>query len=140
MNEEQKPSPLERLQIHMQQGMDSVMQYGKEVVTGQKLIEGLSMNDRAFDGWMAHGSTEVANMLLHGHPAPVYARSLSPLDNSVGVQGPEQDTEVETTPQQVETSHGPAESELSFQSSIGDLMSRLQDMAPSQTPEKEMNL
>jgi len=72
----------------MAQGLDNAKQYGKEVVTGQKLWEGISQNDGALDGWIAHGSTELANMLLHGHPAPVYARTLSPA---------EQQSEVEST-------------------------------------------
>lgn len=34
-------------------------------------------SDTFFD-WLAHGSTELANMVLHGHAAPVYSRSGSP--------------------------------------------------------------
>ena len=30
--------------------------------------------------WMAHGATELANMALHGHAAPVYSHSLAPSD------------------------------------------------------------
>lgn len=60
------------------QGLANAKQYGKDVVSGKKLWEGLKENDGALDGWIAHGSTELANMMLHGHPAPVYARTLSP--------------------------------------------------------------
>jgi len=28
--------------------------------------------------WMAHGATELANVLVHGHPAPMYASTASP--------------------------------------------------------------
>ena len=34
--------------------------------------------DDSFVSWFAHGATELANMVLHGHPAPVYSRSTSP--------------------------------------------------------------
>lgn len=60
------------------QGIENSKQYGKDVITGKKAWQGLKENDGALDGWIAHGSTELANMLLHGHPAPVYARTLSP--------------------------------------------------------------
>ena len=108
-------------------GMRQAIQYGKDVATGKKLVEGLSKNDGAFQGWMAHGSTELANMLLHGHPAPVYARSLSPADTegqpSVDLQ---QVADQQIAPQASEKSvgiHGPQQSHESspFQSSLTKL-------------------
>ena len=81
----------------MAQGVENTKQYGKEVVTGQKLWEGLKQNDGALDGWIAHGATELANMMLHGHPAPVYARTLSPAH---------QQSEVE------HTAHGEAQTDV----------------------------
>ena len=77
----------------MARGAENAKQYGKEVVTGQKLWEGITQNDGALDGWIAHGATELGNMLLHGHPAPVYARTLSPAH---------QQTEVETSQDEVQ--------------------------------------
>ena len=62
----------------LKQGLENSKEYGKEVITGKKLWEGLKENDGVIDGMLAHGATELANMLLHGHPAPVYARSLAP--------------------------------------------------------------
>lgn len=41
-----------------------------------KLVRG----DDSIRQWGAHGATELANMLLHGHPAPVYAGNQSPPD------------------------------------------------------------
>lgn len=76
------------------QGLENSKQYGKDVITGKKAWEGLKENDGALDGWIAHGSTELANMLLHGHPAPVYARTLSPAHQQAEVaQGQESQPE-----------------------------------------------
>lgn len=121
-------------------GLQQAMQYGKEVATGKKLMEGLSQNDGAFQGWMAHGSTELANMLLHGHPAPVYARSLSPADNEGQPSAePVQDNEppaIAPTKQNDVGVHGPKKEASSlehFQSSVGKIC---QSTEPShQSPE-----
>lgn len=109
-------------------GMEQALQYGKDVATGKKLMEGLSQNDGAFQGWLAHGSTELANMLLHGHPAPVYARSLSPADTEGQSSAePQQETaqEVAAPSRQNETGvHGPQKdpaSQHQFRSSVGQL-------------------
>lgn len=39
---------------------------------------GLSKNDGRFQGWLAHGSTEIANVLVRGEAAPMYDHGLSP--------------------------------------------------------------
>ena len=70
----------------LQKMAESAKQYGKDVITGKKLWEGIKQNDGAVDGWVAHGATELANMLLHGHPAPVYARTLGPADQQAEVE------------------------------------------------------
>lgn len=45
-------------------------------------------NDGTLTQWLAHGATELANFIVHGHPAPMYARSVSPPD----VQNPDTPT------------------------------------------------
>ena len=61
-------------------------------------------NDPSLQQWFGHGVNEVANMVLHGHPAPIYARSASPKDQEIVPQQVQQEEEVTVT------SHGPAES------------------------------
>lgn len=38
-----------------------------------------ALGDDTFFNWLGHGSTELANMVLHGHAAPVYSHASSPL-------------------------------------------------------------
>ncbi len=59
---------------------DRAKEYVKDVVTFQKAKENFFKNDGVLSHWFAHGATELANMTLHGHPAPVYAGSVSPPD------------------------------------------------------------
>lgn len=54
-------------------------------------------NDRFLSKWFAHGATELANMVLHGHPAPVY-------DNGSVFGRPK---ESDDQPQQVSTANQP---------------------------------
>lgn len=62
---------------------------------------GTLLNDPNLQQWFGHGANEMANMLLHSHPAPIYARAASPSEQSEPqVYQPE---EVEMT------AHGPAE-------------------------------
>jgi len=79
MSQEQTTQPktsiLQRLTGGLMKIATSIMQYGKEVVTGQKLMEGLKQNDGAVDGWLSHGANELATVILTGNPAPVYTRS-----------------------------------------------------------------
>lgn len=60
-------------------------------------------NDPSLQQWFGHGVNEVANMVLHGQPAPIYARSASPKDQEI-VPQVQQEEEITVT------SHGPAES------------------------------
>lgn len=53
-------------------------QYIKDVVTLKKFGENFLKGGEAFDNWFAHGANEAANMVLHGQPAPIYSRSVSP--------------------------------------------------------------
>ena len=58
----------------------SLMNKVKDVVTLKTFRENFFKNDGSVSQWVAHGSTEAANMLLHGHPAPVYAGNVAPPD------------------------------------------------------------
>lgn len=60
-------------------------------------------NDPSLQQWFGHGVNEVANMVLHGQPAPIYARSASPKDQEIVAPHVQQEEEVTVT------SHGPAE-------------------------------
>lgn len=42
-----------------------------------------SWND--LKNWFAHGATELANFLVHGHPAPMYAGNSSPAETQTNV-------------------------------------------------------
>ncbi len=43
------------------------------------ILAGLSVPyEGTFGKWLQHGATELANMALHGHAAPVYSHSMSP--------------------------------------------------------------
>ncbi len=53
----------------------------KDVVTLKTFRENFFKNDGSIDQWIAHGSTEAANMVLHGQAAPVYAGNVSPPDS-----------------------------------------------------------
>ena len=52
----------------------------KDVVTLKTAQENFFQNDGSLTQFFAHGATEAANMVLHGHPAPVYAGYVSPPD------------------------------------------------------------
>lgn len=60
-------------------------------------------NDPSLQQWFGHGVNEVANMVLHGQPAPIYARTASPKDQAIAPPQLQQEEEVTVT------SHGPAE-------------------------------
>lgn len=52
----------------------------KDVATLKTFRENFFKNDGSISQWFAHGATEAANMVLHGHAAPVYAGNVSPPD------------------------------------------------------------
>lgn len=58
--------------------MSKIKEKLKDVATLKTAKENFFKNDGSLTQWLAHGSTEAANMLLHGHPAPVYAGNVSP--------------------------------------------------------------
>jgi hypothetical protein len=58
----------------------SFMSKVKDVATLKTLRENFFKNDGSISQWFAHGATEAANMVLHGHAAPVYAGNVSPPD------------------------------------------------------------
>ena len=52
----------------------------KDVATLKTFRENFLKNDGSITQWFAHGATESANMLIHGHAAPMYAGNVSPPD------------------------------------------------------------
>lgn len=39
-----------------------------------------SKGGQDLEGWLKHGGTELANVMVHGHPAPMYGHHASPPD------------------------------------------------------------
>ena len=75
--------------------------------------------DDTFFQWMAHGSTEVANMLLHGHAAPVYSHYRAPdqsdpeplaMNSAQDAKAPETQTERQAIPEKNLSPAAPAKS------------------------------
>ncbi|GAB5407266.1 MAG: hypothetical protein Aurels2KO_54970 [Aureliella sp.] len=107
-------------------------------------------------GALEHGNTELANMLLHGHPAPVYANAMSPntpQQEAVTPIGNEVSSPVEPGPvdaamaklnapstvaatQEMVTSHGPSSKETGV---VDQRMEALQAMEETQEPEQEQS-
>ena len=56
----------------------SIVNKAKDVATLKTFRENFFKDDGSLQQWFAHGATEAANMVLHGHPAPVYAGNVSP--------------------------------------------------------------
>jgi len=61
-------------------------------------------NDGTLTSYLAHGATELANFIVHGHAAPMYGRSVSPPDS----QSPEApDTQTDQPPTQIQAATSP---------------------------------
>lgn len=62
-----------------QSAVDKLKQFANEkVFTKEKFMQGAN----EFHAILEQGSSELANMLLHGHPAPIYNHSMSPAESS----------------------------------------------------------
>ena len=164
MKNETRTPILQRLKESAQRGIDNTVQYAADVATGKKLWEGITTNDGAVDGWIAHGANELTTVFLTGNAAPVYSRSLSPMDTSSpdiapeqADQAPAQDQAASVQPineirthqqakaannQSVTVTDSPAEemNETMFQSSLGKLVDRIRNMNPAMQQEKELKI
>jgi hypothetical protein len=152
----ERHSPLTRLKAALGQVANATMQYGKDVATGKKLMEGLKQHDGAIDGLISHGANELATVLLTGNPAPVYARSLSPQDQDTSHEiEPMAEGEVAAQPAGEIVTHEQAKAathhevtvnqnagedmqQTLFQSSLGQLVNRIRSLSPSQEPQREI--
>jgi hypothetical protein len=65
--------------------MKEVLQAGVKAVEALRAVAN-SKGGQDLSGFMAHGATELANVMIHGHPAPMYAHNAAP---------PEQQTEAD---------------------------------------------
>ncbi|MCA9211921.1 MAG: hypothetical protein KDB27_02555 [Planctomycetales bacterium] len=63
-------------------------QYMKDVVTGKKLMQGLNDGGKFFDGWIAHGASELYNVMWKGEVAPMYSHSRAPPINGQEIGPP----------------------------------------------------
>ncbi len=125
--------------------------------------------DDTFFQWLSHGSTELANMLLHGHPAPVYSHYKAPDQpdpepmamNAAKEDAQAQPSEKASTPvgpakstvepiaapqvtseQPIVTSHGPAQP-APQPTALGILdrhMADLQNVPEMKQPEQELSM
>ncbi|MCA9194635.1 MAG: hypothetical protein KDB03_22845 [Planctomycetales bacterium] len=130
------------LKDRAKEGVRQIVDYGKDVIQGKKLVEGLGQQDGALQGWLAHGSTELVNMMLAGHPAPVYARSFSPADTEGQTPDVPQHSIADGLPDNQVSVHGEhiLDDSKAFRSSLADLFGR--NDGPSQEatiPQKKMS-
>ena len=58
----------------------SLREQAKDIATLKTAKENFFKDDGNLMNLFQHGSLELANMLLHGHPAPVYGGYASPAD------------------------------------------------------------
>ena len=148
---------MDRLLSLMGHASKQVMQYGKDVVTGKKLIEGLKQNDGVIDGLISHGANELGTVLLTGQPAPVYTRSMSPQDQDQQLEideavAPERNDiqagEIVSHAEARQATHhevtvnqnaGEDMQHTFFQSSLSNVMDRVRSLSPTKQPEMEMS-
>ena len=105
----------------------------RDIATLQTAKENFFKNDGTLQQWFAHGATEAANMLLHGHPAPVYAGNASP-PNLIVSNSMEQ--EAGEAPQ-VETAAAPSpEQQVSI---LDQKMQAIQQQPELEEPELDMH-
>ena len=109
----------------------SLVNKAKDVVTLKTAQENFFKNDGSLQQWFAHGATEAANMVLHGHPAPVYAGNVSPPDiMGAAVESPDND------PSPLQTSATAEQpKEMSF---LSQKMQEIQQKPEINEPEMEL--
>lgn len=69
-----------RIRSFTSETYNNVVNKVKDVVTLKTFSENFFKDDGTIQHWFSHGTTEAANMVLHGQPAPVYAGHASPPD------------------------------------------------------------
>ena len=105
----------------------------KDVVTLKTAKENFFQNDGFIEHWFAHGATELANMNLHGQPAPLYAGHSSPSDQT-SIYG---EFEAAVPDQALDDkSMGVAKTEMSF---LDQTMAEIQQQSEFEEPELEMD-
>ena len=78
----------QRIQETAKDALSSLGQYAKDVVTLQVAKENFFKDDGNLWQVTEHGATELANVVLHGHVAPLYAGYSSP-DQTLETHQPE---------------------------------------------------
>lgn len=106
----------------------SFMNKVKDVATLKTLRENFFKNDGSITQWFAHGATEAANMILHGHAAPVYAGNVSPPDQ---LSDP---TQGFSPPESMQMSIDQPDQKVSF---LKQKMATLEQQQEMQEPEME---
>ena len=107
----------------------------KDIVTLKTAKENFFKNDGSLQQWMAHGSTEVANMVLHGHPAPVYAGNVSPPDQ-ISSSEPAVQAETQVPEQGTLSPPEPAQENKSF---LMQTMQEIEQQTEIEEPEMEID-
>ena len=77
-----QPSFVQHVTAAFSQAAKALGQYSQSVVSGQQFKDNFFKDTGTFDQWFAHGAAEVANVIIHGHAAPMYTHVASP-DTSI---------------------------------------------------------
>ena len=107
----------------------------KDVITLKTAKENFFKNDGSLQQWLAHGATEAANMVLHGHPAPVYAGNVSP-PNQVSTSEPTAQVESQVPEQETVSPQEPAQDNKSF---LMQTMEEIHQHVEIEDPEMEID-
>lgn len=127
------------MSTHLRQAVNKVAQAAVDskvtnnVITNNMVTRGIAtavttiLNDSAFQQWVAHGASEVANVLVKEEPAPIYNRS---------APDPLSDSPLQAEQQVAMTSpvFDPGES------IVDAMIDQAQDMAPQPEMEYEMEM
>ena len=101
-------------------------------------------NDGTLTSHFAHGANEMANALVKGELAPLYARSLSPASAHQPHQAMVDEAQLPSVPQQepAVTSHGPDMDahDQKMEAGFQQITDRLNSMTPAPEKQKEMTL
>ncbi len=107
----------------------SFMSKVKDVATLKTFKENFFKNDGSISQWFAHGATEAANMVIHGHAAPMYAGNVSPPDAmSNEIQDTAMVQQQESAPEQ--------DQKMSF---LSQKMQEIQQQPEIEEPEMEIS-
>ena len=104
-NPNQSKSLVGNIVAGFQQAGSDLKQYAMDVISGQQFKNNFFKDSGAFDKWLAHGASEIANVVVKGEAAPIYTHMASPDQQDVANDNPEMQS---TEPAAVKASVEPA--------------------------------